>query len=156
MDAQGALAYQQLPCAADQTEGSLRLAPEPAYAPSPQYRIEAPTAQRVAYAARERRDSPERATSWECRASDGQVFYRHSTCPRSIAADATATHIGGRNPSRSNHGEVRGNVPVTSRRIPREEACAQIHAAGAVGRSGHEHDDDVGTYERNLGRDPCR
>jgi len=31
-----------------------------------------------------------------------------------------------------------------------------MHRAGAISRAGHEHDEDVSTYDRNLGRDPCR
>jgi len=40
--------------------------------------------------------------------------------------------------------------------VPRDEACQRIHSAGAIGRAGHQHDEDVSTYDRNLGRDPCR
>jgi hypothetical protein len=45
---------------------------------------------------------------------------------------------------------------VSSSRIPRDEACREIHTAGSIGRAGHQHDENVSTYEHNLGRDPCR
>jgi hypothetical protein len=45
---------------------------------------------------------------------------------------------------------------VTSEAMPRSEACRRIAAAGSIGRAGHERDQSVSTYDRNLGRDPCR
>jgi hypothetical protein len=44
---------------------------------------------------------------------------------------------------------------VTSREIPRDEACRQINAVAADGRDGHARDEQVSVYEHNLGRDPC-
>jgi hypothetical protein len=78
------------------------------------------------------------------------VFYRHGGCPHSVPAVAGS---GGTTTKRGKTGG--GTVAVRAQRIPRDEACEQIHRAGSIGRSGHEHDEDVGTYERNLGRDPC-
>jgi len=100
------------------------------------------------------------AQSWECRAVDGQVFYRHSGCPRTIAASDASTTMRGVHHGKSS---VKGGgvaaartVSVHGVRIPREQACAQMRRAGALGRSGHAHDEDVTTYDKNLGRDPCR
>jgi len=97
------------------------------------------------------------AASFECRSADGQVFFRHGGCPHSVPASpgaaASQRPAGSTKTGATKSG---GSVSVSSRRIDRDEACRQIHRAGAIGRAGHEHDDDVGTYERNLGRDPCR
>jgi hypothetical protein len=91
--------------------------------------------------------------SFECRASDGQVFYRHTSCPGSIATD-------GRGGSRRGRSWTQRGVPdrvtVSATRIPRAQACRRIHAGGSSVRRGHEHDEDVSAYDHNLGRDPCR
>jgi hypothetical protein len=147
----GSIAYQQWPCAGAQRESAVELAPPPAYARSPEYAVEREPPPR-ARATAARRGAAAEPTSFECRAADGQLFYRHSACPHSVAAVALPASS-----SRSTRG-ARGNAAasVSSRRIPRDEACREIHAAGAIGRAGHEHDENVSTYERNLGRDPCR
>jgi hypothetical protein len=159
-DGHGAVAYQAQPCRADQRTSTLELAAAPAYAPPPQYRLDSPGGDRVAHGSHLGRVASAGAFSWECRVSDGQMFYRHSQCPHSLPAEAKPAggkiggkvHSGGRNGNDDNN----RSLQVTSRRISREEACRQIHSAGAIGRAGHQHDEDVSTYERNLGRDPCR
>jgi hypothetical protein len=145
----GEVAYQQVPCAADSRQTAIELDPAPAYAPSPDYAVERST--RRAQSTRTARvEAP--PVSFECRAADGQVFYRHGGCPHSIAAAPGAGA-----PQRRGAASKGGSgVAVSSRRIDRDEACRRIRAAGSIGRAGHEHDEDVGTYERNLGRDPCR
>lgn len=149
--ADGSVAYQGIACAPSQRESPIELTPAPAYAKSPEYALERESAPSRHGAAVPRRASTSDAMSYECRSADGQVFYRHSTCPHSIAAaDAQAVAHNGRKTGSG------GSVPVSSLRIPRDDACRQIHAGGAIGRSGHQHDEDVSTYERNLGRDPCR
>jgi len=149
-DDNGGVAYQSLPCSAQQSEAVVPIAAAPAYARSPEYAIEHTTQPRVraAYAARH---EPQEM-SFECRAADGQVFYRHASCPHSIAGDASTIGSASHRTSRGSG----GSVPVSSSRIPRDEACRQIHAAGSIGRAGHQHDENVSTYEHNLGRDPCR
>jgi len=90
-------------------------------------------------------------SSWECRAGNGEVFYQHGPCP--------AAFIGSIELRTSTRGRRRSDVhsvPVTGRPIARADACRRIHAASASDRAGHERDEDVSTYERNLGRDPCR
>lgn len=148
IDAQGDIAYQAQPCTAAQHESTVVIAPAPRYAPSPQYATQArvdregPRAQHVPRRARAQ------DLSFECRASDGQVFYRHNGCPGSIAADNSASTRG--------RGHSGGNsVRVSAQAIPREQACAQMHRAGTIGRAGHEHDETISTYERDLGHDPC-
>jgi hypothetical protein len=148
-DAGGGVAYQTLPCSAQQSEAVVPIAAAPAYAKSPEYAVERTTEPR-ARATKARREP--QAMSFECRAADGQVFYRHASCPHSVAGDASATSSTSHRTSRGSG----GTVAVSSSRIPRDEACREIHAAGSIGRAGHQHDENVSTYEHNLGRDPCR
>lgn len=146
IDAQGVVAYQAQPCSAAQRESTVAIAPAPHYAPSPQYATQTRTERETPRA----QHAPRRAQnlSFECRASDGEVFYRHGGCPRSITAEhAGSTRSKGRSGSSS--------VSVSARPIPRDEACVQLHRAGTIGRAGHEHDEVISTYDRNLGRDPC-
>ncbi len=143
------MAYQTLPCSAQQSEAVVPIAAAPAYAKSPEYAVERATEPR-ARATNARREP--QAMSFECRAADGQVFYRHASCPHSVAGDASATSSASQRTSRGSG----GTVAVSSSRIPRDEACREIHAAGSIGRAGHQHDENVSTYEHNLGRDPCR
>jgi hypothetical protein len=149
-DSRGGIAYQDLPCAETQRERLLELEPAPAYQPSPQYAIDN-EARAMARSGHGVRRAAVEAAAFECRAADGAVFYRHSGCPHSLAPSAAS----GRS-ARGAGKSAGAPVSVSARRITREEACRAIHAAGAIGRAGHEHDDDVSTYERNLGRDPCR
>jgi hypothetical protein len=144
----GSIAYQDLACSEWQQAGTVEIAPAPAYAKSPEYAVERPAAPRSRTLMAARREP--QAMSYECRSSDGQVFYRHSSCPHSVAARLSGSGAHQRGASGG------GSVPVSSTRVERDEACRQIHAAGAIGRAGREHDEDVSTYERNLGRDPCR
>lgn len=151
-DAKNNVAYQSQPCSAGQTASEVEISPAPQFAPSPQYAIDHSQASQprqvreVRHAHRERE-----ATAFECRASDGQVFYRHSGCPHSIAREAASNDTSKRGKSQSSG----GSVSVSSQRIPLDEACRQMRTAGAIGRSGHAHDETVSTYDRNLGRDPC-
>jgi len=151
----GEVAYQDLPCSAGSLETAIEIEPAPAYAPSPEYAVERVAARRVPTARASRAEAP--PTSFECRSADGQVFFRHGGCPHSIPARNGAPpppRAGGS--AKSGSAKAGGSVSVSSRRVDRDEACRQIHRAGSIGRAGHEHDEDVGTYERNLGRDPCR
>lgn len=135
--ADGAISYQDRACAASSRERVVAIAPAPAYAPSPEYRVPEGAADPPAKPARK----PARdAVSWECRADNGEVFYRHSRCPGSIPVDR-----------RDAHGEA--SVRVRAMPMPRKDACRRMHAAGRVGR---DRDERASTYERNLGRDPCR
>lgn len=159
-DARGAVSFQDQPCARAASQSAVALAPAPAYAASPAYAVERETnphgARRVGpVRATTRRGEAIAATSYECRTADGQVFYRHGACPHSVAAiDAQgAAHRGRAATSKSSAGK---SVAVTSTRISREDACYELRRAGAVGRSGRIHDQDVSTYDKNLGRDPCR
>jgi len=154
---QGEVAYQSQPCADGQPETVIEIAPAPAYAPSPHYAVgHDDTVHSARTATRSRSERHETAPlSYECRAADGQLFYRHGSCPHSIPAASA------RSASASAHGKggARGSgatVSVSAQRIAREDACHEIQRAGSAGRAGHEHDEVVPTYEHNLGRDPCR
>jgi hypothetical protein len=151
-DADGAVAYQSQPCAAAQHESTIAIAPAPAYAKSPEYAVDraAPTHERALASRRE-----SQAMSYECRTADGQVFYRHSACPHSVPANASSSGSSVHHGSRGGSG-AGAMVAVSSRRVPRDEACSQMQRAGAIGRAGHAHDEEISTYDRDLGRDPCR
>jgi len=151
-DAQGAIAYQQLPCAAAARESTVQIAAAPAYAKSPEYALDRPPPEAARPRATHTSRRESEPMSYECRSADGQVFYRHTSCPHSVAATASSS---GRT---QGHGSRSGatSAAVSSSRVPRDEACQRIHSAGAIGRAGHQHDEDVSTYDRNLGRDPCR
>lgn len=90
--------------------------------------------------------------SWECRVANGEVFYQHSPCPDRVVAASEQRDSATRGRRRG----AAAAAAVSARPLPRSEACLRIHAASASGRAGHERDEDVSTYERNLGRDPCR
>jgi len=151
--ADGSVAYQDRGCAPQQLERPVSIEHAPVPQPSPQYAAHdahpAVPAHAARGGARRRLWAEDEPMSFECRASNGAVFYRHGGCPKSLRADgAHATARSSRDSAAS--------VTVAARRVSRAEACAQIHRAGAVGRTGREHDEDVSTYDRNLGRDPCR
>jgi len=160
--ANGDIAYQSLPCMPEQHSQAMDLGRTPAVQPSPSYAVERrddTVSTRDRGQVRHAERAPREPMAYECRASDGEVFYRHTSCPRSIGANAQtsrgASGPGARSAGSSGRG-AGGSVSVSSRRVTRAEACHEIHSAGAIGRPGHEHDDDVSTYDRNLGRDPCR
>ncbi|MGH8125934.1 MAG: hypothetical protein ACREPK_08810 [Rhodanobacteraceae bacterium] len=96
--------------------------------------------------------------SWECRAADGEVFYRHKHCPSSVPGDGVVRSHYTEKMS-SGHSRRRrngwGRVRVHGVRITRAEACRRIHSAGAAARDGHLRDATVSTYDHLMGRDPC-
>jgi hypothetical protein len=150
--ADGTVAFQDHACTAGAAESHVEIAPPPPVAPSPDYGRDTRDARRPGHAAasvrtavRERRE----AVSYECRAANGELFYRHGSCPGRITADSAGSGKRGR-------GSASATFSVTSEALPRGEACRRMAAAGSIGRTGHERDDRVSTYDRNLGRDPCR
>ncbi|MGA9334478.1 MAG: DUF4124 domain-containing protein [Rudaea sp.] len=138
IDGDGGIAFQAQPCAATQQQSTVALAQAPAYAASPTYAVDAKRANKRHKTTRSRTPAL-KEFSFECRSSDGQVFYRHRGCPHRVAGSDNA----------------RKQVGVSATKISREYACAQIHRAGAIGRPGHKHDETVSAYDHNLGRDPC-
>ena len=134
----GAIAFQAQPCALAEQQDTVTLEQAPAYAPPPSYAVGTGSARKQQKRRKTRQFSP-RVSSYECRSSDGQVFYRHHGCPHAVASRA--------NPAKS--------ASVSALKVSRQRACAQIHRAGAIGRIGHAHDENVSTYDHDLGRDPC-
>lgn len=154
-DVRGAVTFQDRACAASADQAAIALAPVPRYAASPEYAVRRDTPPRTAARPRRtgaasHREAPAGAGSFECRAADGQVFYRHSACPRSVAALDQPGRV------RRGRAAATKSVAVTATRIPREAAGYELRRAGAASRRGRDHDEDVSTYDKNLGRDPCR
>jgi len=140
--ADGHVAFQDRPCE-DGRQTRVGFAPAPPPSPPPDYGI-TDSKPRPGVRQRAAPHAREEPRSWECRAANGEVFYRHGSCPRSITAASGRMHGKG------------GNVAVSAVALPRAEACRRLAAAGSAGRAGRERDERVSTYERNAGRDPCR
>jgi hypothetical protein len=154
VDAKGAVAYQAQACAVAQRQSVIDIPPAPPLAPAPHYvlaRQNEPTTR----GSRAPRERATKETAYECRVSDGRIFYRLGACPHSLGADTGNDSKTSRGKSSSARGSS-GAAHVASRQIPREQACREIHRAGAIGRNGHEFDEHVSTYERDLGHDPCK
>ena len=152
-NAGGDVAYQQTPCPAGHAERRFVFAPEPVVAaaqPAPE--------RRARKATRAPRRLPRRAaaepllSSYECRVANGEVFYLHGPCPAAVVATGSVKRDRGRGRSAT----PAQMTAVSGRAMSRQDACRRIHAASASSRAGHERDEDVSTYEKNLGRDPCR
>src|SRR5438445_1270360 len=100
IDAHGAASFQDRPCAQAADQSVVALAPAPAYALPPQYAIDREadvrSVQRSGGARQStHRSEPRASGAYECRTGAGQVFYRYSACPRSVAsADPGTTHRG--------------------------------------------------------------
>lgn len=149
----GVVAFQDRPCANAQAESLVEIMPAPPSSKSPDYGRASRDdlgersrgTQRSRGNPKERRD----ALSYECRAADGEVFYRHTACPKQIAASGPSSTSNSRGRSAKEKGYA-----VSAQALPRSEACRRIASGGS--REGHERDDRVPTYDRNLGRDPCR
>lgn len=144
-DAAGDVSFQSAACTPSLHATQIELAPAPPAVPSPQYAIDRtpPTSlhQRNMHLAHAKTE-----TAYECRTSGGDIFYRLSHCPHSVSEKS-----GDRRGAGSAHGGT-----VSSRPVSRELACSEMRRAGAVGRKGHEYDESVSTYDRNLGNDPCK
>jgi len=141
IDPAGGIAYQAVACKPGSREQVIAIAPAPPPSASPEY--SRPT-QGEGNTGRAARSTPRQAViqSYECRTRSGALFYRHDRCPASI--DRRSSNGGPRSGARES---------VQARRMSRLEACRGMRS---VGRDGREFDDVVSTYDRNLGRDPCR
>ena len=155
VDARGDVTYQAASCAAQQRESIVEVPPAPAYAPPPHYVVERDARDAAVRQPHLASRAAVREMAYECHVSDGRIFYRLGNCPHSIPGSTDAAQKPRRGKSGSSHSGG-GSAQVSSRRIPREEACHEIHRAGAIGRNGHEFDEHVSTYEHNLGHDPCK
>ncbi len=135
------VAFQDKPCASGLREQRVIIDPAPPPGSSPDYSRTSPRDGPV----KQRTKSGSRRQivySFECRTKSGALFYRHNRCPASIDRRGL---MGGRS----------GAPPeaVRAQRIERLDACRGLRT---VGRDGREFDEVPSTYERNLGRDPCR
>lgn len=167
-DAHGQLAYQDTPCAARASQRKIDVQPLPTIGDPGEA---AARARAAAHDRATRRARRPRAThpahrrarvkplaSWECRAADGEVFYRHTRCPSSVPGDGTVRIDYAERTSREyprRHHNAWSRVRVHGVKVSRDEACRRIHSAGASGRDGHLRDEAVSTYDHLMGRDPC-
>lgn len=160
----GEVEYRDTPCPAGALQARLEAPAQPLIGDPGEAPPVAPQPARKARAGRAVAASRARARpvkppmSFECRAANGEVFYRHARCPGSVPGDGVvridyAERAPTGNPRRRHTAWDR--VPVRGSAIPRAEACRRIRAAGAAGRDGHARDDRVPAYDRAMGRDPC-
>ena len=144
--ADGATAYQATPCAAAQTARTVDIAPAPAFVPSPVYALDNRKATTRVESRRELHASRKKnEMAFECRGSGGEVFYRLGHCPHSVASESTDKKAGGAK-----------SVSVSGHPVTRSDACSEMRRAGAIGRKGHEFDERISSYDRNVGNDPCK
>jgi hypothetical protein len=146
VDAEGRIAYQEQACKSMQTAHEIRLDPPPARSSEKQndaVLVKTSRAQKAPQTRAQKKEPP--VYSFECRTASGALFYRHSACPSRIPAENASYGTGKRSSVASE--------PVQSRQVPRNDACRGMRK---VGRKGREHDHQISTYDRNLGRDPCR
>jgi hypothetical protein len=173
VDARGQIAFQANACPAQMRQTAIELREQPLIDPgapagtaSPirmKHQADAPhranAHPRAHHASRHASARKEEPLSWECRASDGEVFYRHTRCPHSVPGDglmrSTGTHVIGRGHAKRRGHNAWSPLPVHARKVPRSEACRQINAVAAVDRDGHARDEQVSVYEHDVGRDPC-
>jgi hypothetical protein len=162
----GGITFRDTPCSVHARQTKLNIPGLPLMDPG------APTPSESTHSAHRSRAHPQRTRgnhrsslrkhktpmSWECRAADGEVFYRHKRCPSSVPGDGVVRTGYAQELSRLN-GRKRRNawsrVRVRGKRIPRAEACRLIRAASASARDGHLRDAQVSTYDHLMGRDPC-
>lgn len=164
VDVHHRIAFQDAPCAAQTRQRKVDLQPQPLIGAPGEHAARMATAMHPRDAARSRKKPRQAARakpamSWECRAADGEVFYRHTRCPGSVPGDGVVRWQDGGDPPSGKRSRRRRNawgaVPVHGKQISRAEACRRIHSAGASGRDGHARDETVSTYDHLMGRDPC-
>lgn len=169
VDAQGHIAFRDTPCAERARQTRIELHPQPTIGDADEVaaaraRARSPASRHQGTATRSRKQSAQRrhakpVMSWECRAADGEVFYRHKRCPGSVPGDGVvrtdymATTASNQTTRRRQN--AWSGVRVSGHKIPRAEACRRMHSAGAAGRDGHLRDATVSTYDHLMGRDPC-
>jgi hypothetical protein len=145
--ADGAVAFQDRPCADATAQSIVEIAPAPPVQPSPDYGVASAREPRMAHTRTGGR-APREAISFACHAANGETFYRHGSCPKQIAVAGAE--------SRGKSGKGAKTVGVTAEAMPRADVCRELSRGGSIGRAGHERDESMSSYDRNLGRDPCR
>jgi hypothetical protein len=162
-DHAGRVAYQDNPCAALTQQRALDLSPQPPIGNTPT-RIHDTTAQtrhRVSTQSRPRRARTRRAkptTAWECRAANGEVFYRFTRCPGSVPGDGVVRNDYAQpvsNPRARGRHNAWSRVRVHGVKVTKAEACHRIHSVVESSRDGYLRDANVSTYDHLMGRDPC-
>lgn len=144
----GHITYQQIACPAGHAERRFVFVPPPKADALPVAAAE-PKPKPPRPPRRARRVSEDAGpASYECRVTNGEVYYQHAPCPTTVPGEGAAPRRGKRGASSA--------LSVSGRALSRRDACKRIRAAGATSRAGHDRDEDVSTYEKNLGRDPCR
>jgi len=146
--ADGAVAFQDHACANASAQSIVEIAPAPPVQPSPDYGVASAREARVSHAHSNVRATRE-AVSFACHAANGETFYRHGSCPKQIAVADSGGY------GKPGKGEKK-TVGVTAEAMPRADVCRELSRGGSIGRAGHAHDESISSYERNLGRDPCR
>jgi hypothetical protein len=145
--ADGAVAFQDRPCANASAQSVVEIEPAPPVQPSPDYGVASTHEPRVAHARANTR-APREPISFACHAANGETFYRHGSCPKQIAVADSGSH--------AKSGKGAKTVGVTAEAMPRADVCRELSRGGSIGRAGHAHDESMSSYDRNLGRDPCR
>lgn len=156
----GHVSFQDTPCTHVARQTREDIAGQPLIDPSTPPRIAvSPRSQHAATprATRTARRHLKPAMSWECRAADGEVFYRHTRCPGSVPGDGVvrdnyASETAG--VSRRRH-TAWSPVRVHGVKVTRADACTHINAITAGSRDGHARDANVSVYAHLMGRDPC-
>jgi len=99
------------------------------------------------------------AISYQCSALSGEIWYQHSPCPQRITGRQVSPVSG----IEANTGKPIAGVVLSDKEfaveeqiVSRERACREIYRHATSNRSGAERDERYSTYDRNLGRDPCR
>lgn len=174
VDADGAVAFQSTACATTARQAVLDVHEQPLIDPHAFNEVPATTfsgahhntshfhAASVAHSTSARSRDAKRTVSWECRAGDGEVFYRHMRCPHSVRGDGTVRDGESDAPTATARGKRRrardawGSLPVSARKVSRVDACRQIKATTAIDRDGYARDEQVSVYDHDVGRDPCK
>jgi Domain of unknown function (DUF4124) len=151
-DERGAIAYQSAPCADAQREQRIEITPAPVVASAPEYRLaqSKPAPRSTRRQSAPRVEAGAKARSYECRVANGDVFYRHTPCPKSLHAERNKD----KTPRNSGKPET-DPLRVTGRSIPRAQACKQMHSPTARAHPGRSEDDNGDPYDKLVGRDPC-
>jgi hypothetical protein len=167
----GKIALQERPCDADAkaTELSVRKKfTPPIPAPVvPQVQVVRET--RVVQAVPTAPALPCKHTAWRCTAATGEVAYRHDGCPRFASGQTSTTYVTQlipyTDPRTGRVSFIRQQLPssrsstvaVEAMRICRAEMCSALADRERQRYQGRLLKDQVfDTYDRNMGRDPCR
>ena len=126
------IAFQDHPCLGTEAESRVEMQPAPPVTASPDYGRasqdeDAPHAHalpRVRGRSADRREP----MSYECRAANGDVFYRHGSCPKQITDGGASTK------GRARLGNTASTFAVSGQALPRSEACRRMADTGRSDR----------------------